>query len=242
MRVESLPAMADGGATVARLPQDSDWESFASSSVGLSPRDGDLRFAFADLGTQKGKVSPFERELRAGLEALNQGKMPAAVSHFETAQKADPRDFRPFFFEAVARLQLEEVARAAAALDIAISLAPSETELYLHRGNLHSRQRDYGLAVDDFSRVVAVQPDHLAALLNRAVANFHRRRPKDIVEDSSAALKVKAGIPDAHLLRALGYLMQGETVRARRDFDAAVASGLNKSAIDSWSPLFRSRT
>ena len=215
-----------------------DWERVGAVSAGLSAIAGDVRFASVTLPTKGNKVSPLEEQLAAGLELLNAGKLREAAACFEAAQSADRRDYRGYFFEAVCRAQLDELARAVAAIDLAINLSPQEPELYVHRGNLRLRQKDYGAAVDDFSHVVRLQPANIAALLNRAVANFHRRRPKDVIADATSVIEVRKDIPDAYLLRALGNIMTGEPARARRDYDSAVGAGLSKQAVDTWRAVF----
>lgn len=238
----ATPSSPLGGAPSLGLNSENpSWLDSAGRSAGLLPRDGDIRFAELTAEEQK-KTSTFERELRAGIEALNTEKTSAAIEHFEAAEKADPRDFRPFFYESLVRVHQNSIPQAAAALDIAIQLAPQQVELYLHRGNLRLREGQHSLAVDDFTRVLAVHPTHLPALINRAGANWQLRRPKDVVADTTEVIKLRSGIPDAHLLRALGYLVQGETVLARRDFDAAVAAGLPKKAAEDWAPVFRGRS
>lgn len=215
------------------------WERFAAPSEVLGKQMGDIRFAFADLMPKAGvKYEPFEVELQAGVPLLNEGKYAEAAKHFENAQRLNPQDYRGFFFEAVCRAQLDDVARAAAAIDLAITRAPKELELYLHRGNLRMRRREYAAAAGDFSHVLSIQPQNIPALVNRAAANFHRRRPKDMIVDTTAVIDIRKDIPDAYLLRALGNIMTGEPARARRDFDAAVAAGLNKEAAASWRSLF----
>ena len=234
------PSAFDADPQIARASRTIDWHNLASLSFGISST-ADLRFAELKADEEK-KTSIFEQELKAGIDDLNRGKFAESIAHFEAAEKANARDFRPFFYEAVVRMQQDSIPRAESALDIAIRLAPEQLELYLYRGNLRSRQGHHGLAVDDFSRVIQAYPENLSALINRAAANFQRRRPKDVVDDASTVIRLKSGIPDAHLLRALGLFMQGETVRARRDFEAAVAAGLAKPVADSWGPIFRGRT
>lgn len=237
----AVSAAANATAGSASVP---DWERLSVLSLGLESGDGN--FDFARLTAEEIKRDkPLQVALQAGITALNRGKLDESLGHFEQAKKADPRDFRAYFFDAIVQSQKNDdasTARAKASFDIAIRLAPQEAELYLHRGNLRLREGDYGGAADDFSTVLKAHPKHLGALMNRAVANFHRRRPKDIVDDTSAIIALQSGVPDAHLLRALGLLMQGETVRARRDFEAAVAAGLSKPAVESWQPYFRPRT
>lgn len=214
------------------------WERVANATTGFGAVSGGMQFAVASLPASGSKQTPFEKQLQDGVAALNAGKPRAAIVSFELAQRSDPNDYRGFFFEAVAQSQLDEVSRALTALDLAIRKAPQEMELYVHRGNLRLRQKDYALAVDDFSQVIERDPKNLGALLNRAVANFHRRRPKDIIQDTTEVLAIRKDIPDAHLLRALGNLMSGEPARGRRDFDAAVAAGLSQQAIETWRPVF----
>jgi tetratricopeptide (TPR) repeat protein len=214
------------------------WERVANAATGFGAVSGGMQFAVASLPASGSKQTPFEKQLQDGVAALNAGKFRESIISFELAQRSDPNDYRGFFFEAVAQGQLDEVSRALTALDLAIRKAPQETELYVHRGNLRLRQKDYALAVDDFSQVIERDPKNLGALLNRAVANFHRRRPKDIIQDTTEVLAIRKDIPDAHLLRALGNLMSGEPARGRRDFDAAVAAGLSQQAVETWRPVF----
>lgn len=215
-----------------------DWERVGAASAGFSALAGGISFASAAMPAKGKKLSPLEESLQAGLDYLNAGNYSQAAGRFEAAQATDPRDYRGYFFEAVCRAQLDDLARAAASMDRAIALAPQEIELYVHRGNLMLRKKDYGAAVDDFSHVVQLQPKSVPALLNRAVANFHRRRPKDVIADATAVIEIRQDIPDAFLLRALGNIMTGEPARARRDYDAAVGAGLTKQAIDTWRPVF----
>ncbi|MBA4018751.1 MAG: hypothetical protein C0483_16410 [Pirellula sp.] len=215
-----------------------EWERAGAASAGFSALAGGISFASAAIPAKGKQLSPLEKSLQAGLEYLNAGNFSEAAGKFEAAQVTDPRDYRGFFFEAVCRAQLEDLARAGASMDRAIALAPREIELYVHRGNLMLRKKDYGGAVDDFSHVVTLEPKNVPALLNRAVANFHRRRPKDVIADATSVIEIRKDIPDAFLLRALGNIMTGEPARARRDYDAAVGAGLSKQAIDTWRPVF----
>lgn len=237
----SLPGIATPEGVSPQVP---DWQRLSVLSLGLESRNGD--YDFARLSTEESKrPTPHQVELEAGRVALYSGQFSKALEHLESAKKSDPSDFRAYFYEAVVNLQSKDEAakaRAKAGIDFAISLAPRETELYLHRGNLRLGEGDYGPAVDDFTRVLQAHPQHLGALMNRTVANFHRRRPKDMVDDATTLLTLKPGIADAHLLRALGWLMQGESVRGKRDFDAAVAAGLSQPAIEAWKRYFYPKT
>lgn len=227
-----------GGVLSSETRDAKDWERVGAASAGFSALAGGINFAAAAMPAKGKKLSPLEENLQAGLEYLNAGSFTEAARQFEAAQSSDPRDYRGYFFEAVCRAQLDDLARAGASMDRAIALAPQEAELYVHRGNLMLRKKDYGAAVDDFSHVVKLQPQSVPALLNRAVANFHRRRPKDVIADATAVIEIRKDIPDAYLLRALGNIMTGEPARARRDYDAAVEAGLTKQAIDTWRPVF----
>lgn len=227
-----------GGVLSSNTRDAKDWERVGAASAGFSALAGGVSFASAAMPAKGKKLSPLEEYLQAGLEYLNAGSLSEAAAKFEAAQTTDPRDYRGYFFEAVCRAQLDDLARAGASMDRAIALAPQEAELYVHRGNLMLRKKDYGTAVDDFSHVVKLQPKSVPALLNRAVANFHRRRPKDVIADATAVIEIRKDIPDAFLLRALGNIMTGEPARARRDYDAAVGAGLTKQAIDTWRAVF----
>ena len=58
---------------------------------------------------------------------------------------------------------LYSTASRIAALTTAIAARPDEASLYLERGMCHYRSNDWGPAINDFNRVLALDPDHREA-------------------------------------------------------------------------------
>jgi tetratricopeptide (TPR) repeat protein len=74
-------------------------------------------------------------------------------------------------------------------------LAPDFAEAWNASATLHFVQRDYGHAVDDISRALALEPRHFNALAGLGIILERVERPGPALD---AWLRVKALYPDFH--------------------------------------------
>lgn len=72
-------------------------------------------------------------------------------------------------------------------LDKAISLNGHNTYLYYDRGNLHSANKDYALAVDDYTKALKADPKFAEAYYNRGIANIYLKKTDEGIRDLSKA-------------------------------------------------------
>jgi superkiller protein 3 len=89
-----------------------------------------------------------------------------------------------------------------------------------HWGNLSGDRREYQLAVDDFSRALERQPDHVAALYSRGVLywreleNYYRA-----VKDLSRVIELAPDWHEAWFNRALAHQLRHEIPEAIADYE-----------------------
>ena len=89
--------------------------------------------------------------------------------HHESGER-DRRDDPGNGSRTLDELSREEILRALTGLDELLKANAEDTYSLLARGMLHSKLGDDRRAVEDFSRVIELEPDNAEALQNRAAA------------------------------------------------------------------------
>jgi tetratricopeptide (TPR) repeat protein len=118
-------------------------------ALQLQPRDGGLHIDRAQVYAETGRL----RE---------------AVADLSAAIEIDPGLIDAYVFRASALRRLERPDKAAADLEIALGLDPLHPEALLERGLLRERIGDRDGARDDWTRLVTLVPDSVAAFSARA--------------------------------------------------------------------------
>ena len=85
---------------------------------------------------------------------------------------------------------------------------------------LESHQIDQ--AIEAFDMALGVQPDHAAALFNRASANATRGRFEEARKDLTRVIQQGVDLPNAHFLRGFCNEMLGDRAAAAADYQAAL--------------------
>ena len=91
---------------------------------------------------------------------------------------------------------------ALASLDKATALAPSAPEPYQQRGEIYRLQGDPAKAIEQFNRVLQMQPGFLLTLIHRAEAYLANKQYDEALVDIEAVLKDNPELTVAHGLRA----------------------------------------
>jgi tetratricopeptide (TPR) repeat protein len=99
---------------------------------------------------------------------------------------------------------------------------PTDADGFSRRGVVYLRNREFDLAVADFSKAAQLQPTNPQHIYNRGVARFEAGRLEDALVDFSDVLKQAPGDTLALTGRASIYLLKGQDPSARKDFDEAV--------------------
>ena len=105
----------------------------------------------------------------------------------------------------------------------AIRVDPKSTLAYYGRGvMLATRTRAYQRAIEDFDKVLTLEPDNVDALIHRGdsyrqIGNYGRA-----LADLDAAVAKEPDNAEALAMRGLANSSRGETILAKRDYDAAL--------------------
>lgn len=111
---------------------------------------------------------------------------------------------------------------------IALFLQPAcsregrDPELLLQQGNALFLKKEYKEAAAAYSKVLALKPDFIEALINRGYSHERLGLPDKAILDYSAVIALKPGDPYAYFLRGNTFHEQGGFVRAVEDYTKAI--------------------
>jgi len=150
---------------------------------------------------------------------------PAAESLANDAIAVDP-SFRSYSYHFWLMARHAKETDAIADLEKLIELKP-QPNLYLTRAFFHHSKGDYAGAEQDYTRVLAMEPELVSALVNRADARIRLGRNLFAVKDCDEVLRINAKFPTATaearpaalLNRAEAYVGLAEYRKALKDFE-----------------------
>ncbi|MFT3743089.1 MAG: tetratricopeptide repeat protein [Pyrinomonadaceae bacterium] len=120
------------------------------------------------------------------------------------------------------QLRQKKYEDASASYTECLKLAPRDTRCLFNRGLARSIAIGYGLAVEDFSAVIAIDPAHFKAWNQRGETYFSMRQPEKALADLNKAIELKANYADAFYNRARVYAGKKENDAAIADYSKAV--------------------
>ena len=146
-----------------------------------------------------------------------------AIRHYDQLINAANPDALNLFRRAAALDAVGLTDKALTDYSDAIKLDPNASLAFLNRGVLlATRKRAYDRAIQDFDRVLVLEPDNVDALIRRGDAfvqlgNFGRG-----MGDLDRAVSMAPENPLAYLMRGLAYGRRGNAIAALQNYDAAL--------------------
>ena len=173
-----------------------------------------------------------EQVLNIGRNALYFEDYVLSIQYFNQVIKAKPYLAEPYFYRAVAKINLDDYQGAEQDCDKALEINPFIVDAYQVRGIARQTLNKYREAVSDYDKGLKYLPEEKVFLINKAICQ------EDLKEyDASAAayvrlLKLYPNYDRAYWARAQLMLAKGDTISARRDVDKCIS--LNKNIPASY--------
>ncbi|WP_422001623.1 tetratricopeptide repeat protein [Reyranella sp.] len=148
-----------------------------------------------------------------------------AVQRYD--QLIDPRNPSALnlYRRAAALDGLGETDKALEGYTAAINADPKASLAFLGRGVLLAvRKRAYNRAVEDFDKVLVIDPDNVEALIARGEAFSNLGDIARAMNDLNRAVTLAPGRADARLARGLLESRRGDRVAARKDYEAVLSA------------------
>ncbi len=157
-----------------------------------------------------------------GIVYARRGDVGRAMADFDRSIKLDPGYVVAHLERGRALLAAGRPAQAAAACAKAIWINARLPAAYNCRGVAHLRRHQRDSAMADFDKALALDPNFVLALQNKGVVLALAGDHLTAIETFSSALAIKAN-SDSYALRGRSYAARGDALRAKRDYDRALA-------------------
>ena len=192
-----------------------------------------------------------DQVMRIGRNSLYFEDYVLSIQYFNQVIKAKPFLAEPYFYRAVAKINLEDYQGAEADASLAIDRNPFIVDAYQVRGVARQNLRDFEGAIADYDKGLELMPEEKIFLMNRAVCQDELKRfdeaqnsydrlikldPKNdraylglahlnlARKDSTAALLNLARSIELSKNNASAYVMRAEIeMRSQHDYEAALA-------------------
>lgn len=196
-------------------------------------KDAKTRAAACSTALQTRRLKPPEialARLTRGIARTALGDKVLAAEDYSEALKhydgaVDPRnpDSLNLYRRATSLHAVGETDRALADYGDAIRVDPSNSLAYLGRGVLlATRKRAYNRAIEDFDKVLALQPDNVDALISRGNAYSQIGDNGRALADLDRAIQLAPDDAQAYVIRGLANNRRGQKQLAMQDYAAAL--------------------
>lgn len=196
-------------------------------------KDAQTRAAACSAALQTRRLKPPEialARLTRGIARTALGDRVLATEDYSEALKhydgaVDPRnpDSLNLYRRATSLHAIGETDRALSEYGDAIRVDPNNSLAYLGRGVLlATRKRAYNRAIEDFDKVLALQPDNVDALISRGNAYSQIGDNGRALADLDRAIQLAPDNPQAYVIRGLANNRRGQKQLAMQDYEAAL--------------------
>lgn len=155
-----------------------------------------------------------------------------SIQYFNQVINAKPYLYEPYFFRALAKLNLEDFQGAEADCDAAIQRNPFVVGAYQIRGLARIRQSKFDGAIEDYQKALHYDPENITLWHNLTLSHIQKKDYNSAKEDLESLLKVSPRYTRAYLMRGEVSLQQKDTIAALTDFNKALE--LDKYDPDAW--------
>lgn len=180
--------------------------------------------AFAQINT--------DQVLRVGQNALYFEDYMLSIQYFNRVIQAKPYLAQPYFFRAIAKLNLEDYNGAETDASKAIELNPFLTDAWEVRGVARQNLGKNADAIADYDHALQLIPRNRQLLFNKALAQSDIDDYEGADSTFSALLTYYPGFDSGLLGRARLNLNRSDTVAAVADIDKAI--GINPNAVNAY--------
>lgn len=173
-----------------------------------------------------------EQVMRIGQNALYFEDYMLSIQYFNQVIVSKPYLAQPYFYRAIAKLNLDDFAGAEKDADIALELNPFLSDAYEVRGVARHNQGKERAAIEDYNQALQLLPRNRSLLFNRGLAQTHIKDYQAAKETFDEILRYYPKFENAYLGRARVLLETQDTISALSDIEKAIA--LNKNALNAY--------
>lgn len=173
-----------------------------------------------------------EQVMRIGRNTLYFEDYVLSIQYFNQVINAKPHLAQPYFYRAIAKLNLEDYRGAEEDASLAIERNPFITDAYEVRGVARQNMGKDSLAVADYDKALADMPVNRGVMYNKALAQTDMKDYAGAESTFEALIDAFPGFDSGYLGRARLMLEKGDTIAATADIDKALK--INRNAVNAY--------
>ncbi|MDE6048766.1 MAG: tetratricopeptide repeat protein, partial [Paramuribaculum sp.] len=173
-----------------------------------------------------------DQVLRSGRSALYFEDYVLSIQYFNQAIAAKPYLAQPYFYRALAKLNLDDFNGALTDASEAISRNPFMTDAYELRAVAYQNLGQPEKAIADYDQVLKTLPDNRGIIFNKALAQQDIKDYEGAKKAYDTLLKAHPRFDNGYIGRARLKLETGDTLGAYEDAQKALE--INKNAINAY--------
>ncbi|MDE6306823.1 MAG: tetratricopeptide repeat protein, partial [Muribaculaceae bacterium] len=173
-----------------------------------------------------------DQVMRIGCNVLYFEDYVLSIQYFNQVIQAKPYLAQPYFYRAIAKLNLDDYRGAEADASMAIEHNPFITDAYEVRGVARQNQGKTREAISDYEKALSMLPENRQMLFNKALAEEEIRDYDAALNSFAMLLRAHPGFGNGYVGRAKTLLATGDTVRAKEDLDKALS--INKNLTNAY--------
>ena len=163
-----------------------------------------------------------DQVMNIGRNALYFEDYILSIQYFNQVIKAKPYLADPYFYRAIAKLELEDYKGAEEDCSLAIERNPFIIDAYQVRGIARQVLKDYKGAIADYDEGLNQMPEHQVFLMNKAVCECEVGEYAEADSTYARLISIYPNYANAYLGRAQLRLEQKDTVSAISDIDKTI--------------------
>lgn len=173
-----------------------------------------------------------DQVMRIGQNALYFEDYMLSIQYFNQVIQAKPYLAQPYFFRAIAKLNLDDYRGAEEDASIAIEHNPFITDAYEVRGVARQNLGNHKDAIADYAQALSMLPENRSILFNKALAEEEIKDYDSARKSFESLLKAHPNFDNGYIGRARLELSTGDTVKALADLNKAL--DINKNATNAY--------
>lgn len=164
-----------------------------------------------------------DRVLAIGRNALYFEDYVLSIQYFNQVIKSKPWLAEPYFYRAVAKINLDDFKGAEEDCSLCLQRNPFLVQAYYARGIARQSQEKYDEAIADYQKGLEFKPEDRQMLVNNAVAYIQKKDYKGAEKAFDVLLAAHPKYSMSYLTRGAMYTEEGDTVKALADYDKAIS-------------------
>lgn len=171
-----------------------------------------------------------EQVMRIGRNTLYFEDYVLSIQYFNQVIGVKPYLAQPYFYRAIAKLNLDDYRGAEADATLALDRNPFITDAWEVRGVARQNLGDAAGAVADYDHALEMLPDNRSLLFNRAIALEELKEYERAREGYDRLIRLHPSFDAAYVGRARLNMVTGDSIAAIADAEKAL--GLNKGSVN----------